>query len=313
MDLTVIIPVIRSFYKLFKYRYKYSKIDYFNYEELVKMPDLRLPAPYMFNISYGLYRPIKKIYSGKVNLFHDYIEHGLFYSETATLLVNILKEKAINRIFTFSDRRKGQIERILQKEGKSIEVVAMGSIISAANNFYPPRKLSIIKKRIGRTLLVIPMHSWTGVNNKFSSDVFIDEVERIKFNFDTVLVCLYYMDIRQGKHKYYLEKGYTVVCNGDRFDPNFISRHRDLIELADVTMSNGIGTHIGYSIALNRPHYYFKQEMITELSEHVRQDEEVEQTYRVEFEKKVVSLFGEFKYEISEDQKSFIELYWGMS
>lgn len=311
MNPSVIIPVVKSFYLLLKYRLKFSKVDYFNYEELVRMPDLRLPTPFFFNISYGLYRSVEKLYYGKVDLFHDYIEHGLFYSETATLLKHILKEKKIKRVFTFSNRRKEQIERILRKEGYRIEVVAIGPMIPAANNFYPHNKLLEIKKKLGETLLVIPMHSWSGVNNNFSSDVFIEEVERIKHNFNTVLVCLYYMDIRKGKHQYYIDKGYTVVCNGDRLDPNFISRHKDLIELADMTMSNGIGTHIGYSIALNKPHYYYKQEMVTELSATVKVDEEVEQAYRIELEKQIVSLFGTFDYQISEEQKNFVRLYWG--
>jgi hypothetical protein len=154
------------------------------------------------------------------------------------------------------------------------------------------------------------MHSWTGVDNEFDKDELVQEIERLKPQFETIMVCLYYMDIQKGKHKPFKEKGYTIVCNGSRFDMNFISRHRDIIELADVTMSNGIGTHIGYSIALNRPHYYFKQNM-EQTIDPSRPSEIPEQEFRIEFEKDFVKTFGKFTYEITEEQKQFVRYYWG--
>lgn len=311
MKIKTIYSVFKGYFTYLYYRHKFAKIDYFDYKKLITMPDIILPSPYLFNLSYGLFLPIKKIYKGKVDMFHDYIEHGLFYSETATLLEYILDRKPINRIFTFSERRKKQLQNILAKRKLKLDVQAMGPIIPYADNFHSPTELVNIKTRLGRTLLVIPMHSWTGVNNEFKHDEFVEEIERIKSDFDSVLVCLYYMDIRKGKQAYYENKGYTVVTNGDRLDPCFISRHKDLIQLADLTMSNGIGTHIGYSISLGKPHYYFKQEMRVELEKNVKKDEEQEQLYRVELEKKIVKLFGNYSCEITQDQKDFVTKYWG--
>lgn len=57
------------------------------------------------------------------------------------------------------------------------------------------------------------------------------------------------------------DKGYTIVCPGNRFDPRFLSYQRDMIELSGMTMSNDLGTHIGYIVALNGPHYMFKQKV----------------------------------------------------
>ena len=312
MQIKVVFNVLKGFltYQLNKWRF--SKVDYFNYEKLISYPEFILPSPLFFNISYGLFRAINKSYKGKVDMVHDYVEHGLFYSESATLLMNILHRKPIRKVFTFSDRRKKQIENVLSKSGyNGIEVIAIGPMINNAPNFYNRVKLDAIKKTLGKTLLVIPMHSWYGVNNNFAHDSFIEEIERIKIDFDTVLVCLYYLDIRKGKEQFYKDMGYTIVCNGNRCDPSFISRHRDLIELADLTMSNGIGTHIGYSIALNRPHYYYKQDMEVELAPQVKDDERIEQEYRSQFEKEVVELFGQYSLNITEEQKTFVRYYWG--
>lgn len=311
--LKIILNVIRGFVILEIYKLYMSNVDYFKYKKLSTFPHIILPSPYFFNISYGLYRAVKVCYNGKVSMFKDYIEHGLFYSESAALLLIILKSKPIRRVFTFSNRRKRQIENVLIKNGYyNIDVVAVGPMINRIPNFYSEQKLADIKRKLGRTLLVYPMHSWNTVSNEFSHDSFIDEIFRIKKDFDTVLVCLYYMDIRKGKHKYYEEKGFTVVCNGDRCDPHFMSRQRDLIELADMTMSNGIGTHIGYSIVLGRPHYYFKQEMQVLIAKEYSDSEKIEQEYRLIFEKEVVDLFGEYSQQISKEQKEFVNYHWGL-
>ena len=293
------------------YNMKLSKIDYFNYEELIKMPELQIPAPFGVNLNYGLFRPIKKIHKGHVNMVTDYIEHGLFYSESASLLEYLIQRKRIGQVFTFSERRKKQIEIVLKKHNRDIPVFAMGPIIPYADNFYSPKKLKMIKEKLGKTLLVIPMHSWKGVNNSFDGDEFMGEVERLKPEFDTVLVCLYYLDIRKGKHIPYLKKGYKIVCNGDRLDSHFICRLRDIIELSDVTMSNGIGTHVGYSISLKRPHYFYFQKMDVAVDEDVKKGEEVEQAYRVDFEKQLNEKFGFYTHVITEEQKQFVRTYWG--
>lgn len=293
------------------YRYKYSKIDYFKYEELVKMPDFdTIPTPYQDNISYGMYRPVKALYKGNVDIYNDYIEHGLCYAEAAPNLLRILGERKVGKIFTFSNRRKKQLEKLMNRAGYTNEVIPLGPIILGARNFYSKSELKNIKRKLGKTLLVFPMHSWPGVKNEFDEDELVMEIERLKPLFDTVLVCLYYMDIRNEKHKPFLDKGYTIVCNGSRFDYNFISRHRDIIELSDVTMSNGIGTHIGYSIALNRPHYYFKQNMHQKIEE-AYSAESLEQEFRVGFEQEFVKMFGSFSFSITDSQIDFVRLYWG--
>ena len=67
-------------------------------------------------------------------------------------------------------------------------------------------------------------------------------------DYDTVLISMIGYDIQQGFDKKYRNKGYRIVSSGTRNDPYFLNRQRDLMELADMTISNNIGTHIGYSI-----------------------------------------------------------------
>ena len=74
-----------------------------------------------------------------------------------------------------------------------------------------------------------------------------------------MLVCLYYRDILNGNYAQYEEAGFTVVTAGYREDCLFLSRLRSLISISDLTMSNSVGTHVGYCVYMGKPHYVYDQ------------------------------------------------------
>ena len=52
-----------------------------------------------------------------------------------------------------------------------------------------------------------------------------------------------------------------VVTAGYIMDPLFLSRLKSIIQLSDLTMSNNVGTHLGYCIYLNKPHWIVRQKI----------------------------------------------------
>ena len=44
-----------------------------------------------------------------------------------------------------------------------------------------------------------------------------------------------------------------------REDCLFLSRLRSLISISDLTMSNSVGTHVGYCVYMGKPHYVYGQ------------------------------------------------------
>ena len=73
-------------------------------------------------------------------------------------------------------------------------------------------------------------------------------------NIKTVLICLYWKDIKMGIHKNYEKAGFKIVCSGYRDDIFFLARLRSLIEISDLTASNSVGTHVPYCLTLEKPH-----------------------------------------------------------
>ena len=113
-------------------------------------------------------------------------------------------------------------------------------------------------------------------------------------------------------HPEYVEKykseGFVVVSNGHRSDPQFLSRQKDLIELSDMMMTNGLGTHIGYSICMNKPVYFYKQKIQLKADDGKSiSDSNILNETEAEF----VSIFDKFAFEITEEQKSLVKYYWG--
>ena len=93
-------------------------------------------------------------------------------------------------------------------------------------------------------------------NDKLFLDVYADNLDRRKYSF------IYYKDILNNIYpKYFEDAGFKIVTAGNLYDINFLSRLKLIIQLADFTASTSIGTHTGYCVYLNKPHFLIKQKI----------------------------------------------------
>ena len=165
--------------------------------------------------------------------------------------------------------------------------------------------------------MVFPTHSVDRVETEFDYDEFINEIKMFKekYNFKTVLVSLYYRDIKLGKNKIYEDNGFIVVSNGLKEDNDFLLRQKTFIKLSDYTISNSVGTHIGYSVALGIPHTIIKQKM--EYKSDSKFDvKDVPNLYlesSILQKKEVEECFLTYSDEISKEQLQVCDKYWGLS
>jgi hypothetical protein len=292
--------------------FRYRKVDYFQYKTLAKNP-MRIPhIPILrVNLWYGNYFAVKKL-SNEISLFKDILEHGVnFFDRVELFDSHYIDRNKYRNVYTFSKNR----EDILQSYQNDCNVVSVGPYILGANFFHSMEKRNIIKKKYGKILLVFPVHSTKRIQTQYNREHFIDEIFRIRHNFQSVFICLYFSDIVNKKYTDFLNSGFTIVTAGTREDIKFLSRLKDLIYLSDMTMSNNIGTHIGYSICMNRPHYLFYQSVNYNFSDKVRQktkesiSEEIMEKERLFSE--FLQVFGSFSWDISMEQISICRKYWG--
>lgn len=182
------------------------------------------------------------------------IEHGMYDGRPKYVFPPDIIHYA--PIVTMGILRKEYLETEWEKK-----VYAIGPYIAYAKNFYSIERINAEKAKNGKTLLVFPSHSTDIEKSSYEMDEFIEEIERIKKKekFNTIIVCIYWIDAQNFGWKKYLKKGYKVVCAGQGNDYKFLSRLRTIIELSDAMMMNEIGTQLGYGIYLGKPCYFYNQ------------------------------------------------------
>lgn len=128
------------------------------------------------------------------------------------------------------------------------DVCAIGAPFFYAKPLLKEEQFKAEKNRLGKNLLAFPMHSQSHVDTNYDPLKFLNILCEERKRFDTVRVCMYWKDIQRGSHKVFEDAGFECVCNGHLYDTNFLRRQKSLFELADAKISNGVGSHIGYSI-----------------------------------------------------------------
>lgn len=282
---------------------KRSLWDYFEYEKLSTPFDIFCYKTYMPNKFYGIDVAVRNKINKKLpsNLI---IEHGVYFSNI--LNPGELKFFANPVIYTMGKQR----EVFLKKNGFA-NVFSIGPYINYVENFKAKNDLKKLKCEMGRVLLVFPSHSIEGVDSVFDEQQFLKEINIRSSCFERTLICMYWKDILDNRHLIYKSSGYTIVTAGYRNDPYFLSRLKDLIELSDMTMSNALGTHIGYSVALGKPHYLFKQKN-SYCGKNLYIENKNKDLKVLEDRKQVFyDLFGVYEERITKEQIDVVKYYWG--
>lgn len=231
--------------------YDTSNIKLENTEELIKERNFNQHNP--FNINYSSFYGIEYSLKEYLGLTKDYeikafFEHGVSF--TSALEAGFRVHESLPTI-TCSEFRKN----IILSE-KNNGAYSIGPYIAYAKSLLNKSELKEEKNNLGKNILVFPLHSTKKTQNKYDLDKFSNEILNFSEDFDSVTVCLYWKDIERGYGKYYKDLNFNVVTAGYMTDPLFLKRLRSIIELSDVTISNGVGSHTGYCIYLKKPHIY---------------------------------------------------------
>ena len=274
--------------------------------ELLYTPEERV----IDNNLYG-YAHYLKEFAGIQSDLKAYMEHGLF-------LGRIVHQDQYHwhfpKVITMSEGRR----EILREKLPQKESIAVGPYIHYAPSLYDKAEMKKLKSELGKTLLVYPFHSMKNVKAGFNDQDLIQEIKRVAKDFDSVLISLYYLDaLDSEKRSAYQAEGFKLVTAGHKFDRHFVARQRSHIELADLTMSNGMGTQTGFCIYLNKPHYIYHQDIEQKAisaseSKRFKESSGGDEKELVAFQRDYFArLFSELRGDISKEQYEASAKFWG--
>ena len=282
---------------------KRQNLSVFDYKELAQ-PIPFYPIEKLKDSNYYGHALALKKYA-EIDKIESALEHGIYLGNRITVAEGY---KTTKSVIAMSGNR---VEAFKQHNMKK-PIVAIGPYIHYAEPLLPDGVFADLKSKLGKVLLVMPVHAGTKVKISYNKKVFFDYINDIRKDFDTVLVCMYFREILNEPQLAldYEKLGFKIVCAGHWYDFNFIRRLKSIIMLSDYVISNSHGTNTGYCTFLGKPQTIVVDKSLTKnldlYSDEVRrirdlQVEEIENSF---------SLYSKL---ITDEQKRVVDKYWGTS
>ena len=304
---------LNSFYRfIFRFIYKKNKNSHVALKN-VHFSDLNAlqlcqnyyPSEYYRdNLYYGISSVLKN-YSGYDGAINAYIEHGVFFG---SFLGPDERHIFSKKILCMGNRRERQLKNLVGKEP-----IAIGPYIHYADYFSSKAETLSHKQKLGRTLLLFPSHSTKEILVDYNVDIFLEKCASKFSEYDSIMVCLYWSDLKRFSHLYE-KKGLKVVSAGNLNDPNFLPRLKTIIGISDYVVTDTVGTHVGYCFHLNKEVWILPGEIILrELREPYKSFQAIDYHEKVLAElSEIKSVFETPQAHFSKDQKSLVEEFWGI-
>lgn len=154
-------------------------------------------------------------------------------------------------------------KKYIHRNYKDALYFTVGPYFNYAPSFYNGEKLSQHKKKIGKNLTVFPIHSILNTTVDYSSNEFVDIVLKEAKNFKSLTVCTHFNDFNSETVKLFRANGAKIVTAGFAYDSSFIKRLKTIMLLSDAVITNGLGTHVGHALSVNRPVKMISQKIKT--------------------------------------------------
>jgi tetratricopeptide (TPR) repeat protein len=230
------------------------------------------------------------------------IEHGLYLTRAGW---DYDLRCFLPGLITLSSFRHPFLSHLTKKN-----LFSIGPIIHYAENYMGPDIISAEKKRLGKNLLVFPAHSTHWVDVDFDIHGFCQIIDEFGKDFDSIRVCLYWKDLLRGLAVEYEKRGFECVTAGHIYDPSFLSRLKSIIETSTHTLSNKIGTVLGYCIFFKKPHFLIESQLNKKSSKKKMLEECTDLDNNID-SKKIRDAFSEINEEVTLNQIHIANRYWG--
>jgi len=211
--------------------------------------------------------------------------------------------------FVFSSHRFPFLRQLTNKA-----LFAIGPSIHYAQPIFSDQEIKEIKRAMGKTLLVFLPHSAKSLLVQYDKKEILSYLKSIEKDFDNILVCVGWRDVLLDCEKPFISEGYTCVTAGHINDRNFLPRLKTLILISTHTMSFGFGTHVGFCVHLNRPHWIVHLKTTLEGPEGIQKTSTYKGTpLGYGYSEHFLKFFKEPLDDITKEQQKAVDFLWGIS
>ena len=243
-----------------------------------------------------------KNYCGYKEPIYAYIEHGVYFGDNASK-VGWAPEWDLGNIITFGDSRYNLLKNLypdynILRVGPRLHYASLDKV------YYEDLKAKLDSS--GKTMALYPLHSIHDDQHSFNTKTFLNGAFELgrSLGVKNYLLSLHPTDFEHGADSIYKDENVVLVTGGPA-NEGFLPRLRAIMELADITYSNALGTHIGYSIYLGTPH-------VLDLKSNPPKDDRITR-YREEQAQFAKVFSGQDSLNITSEQRELCDYYWGFS
>lgn len=241
------------------------------------------------------------------------IEHGLYFGGCRVVVGDKINY-CFKKIITFSQYRLDYIKESFPR----CKAMAIGPLVAYVPTDEEYKKELIDAAKGNKKILtVFPSHSIEGIKACYDGEELVNQAIALakKHQIDNIYFCLVHHDIDNGYGNFYKSKGFKIVSAG--FDSlSFLPRLRAILESSTLTLSNGLGTNLGYSVFLGTQQVLLPQMVSYQGDESIIDGENKTREDRI-FEAEIQEFAKAFgpdeDLQITKEQYDFCDYYFGFS
>ena len=213
-----------------------EQIDYFKAVKQQKIPH--------YTSFYGMKFLFKDLLGFSVPSILDiHLEHGIIVDQAKP--DQYLANTKAALIFVDNVVRKAMVPR-------KKNVFVLGSLFMRYRRrhkfTYNPRSTGTI---------VFPTHSSHHLNLEMDWKGYAQQLRNLPLDFHPVTVCMYWLDVIKGDHKYFEDVGLNVISNGHMFDENYASNFYSNLVKFKYASGNEPGSFLFYAVEMGMPFFLY--------------------------------------------------------
>ena len=215
-------------------------------ESLCADRPLRTREAFTPNAYYGIDRILKE-YAGlpRACSLKVVVPHGVVLDEN--FVWEAEKKALVPGVFCYPPYRE---PAYWAQTGKKV-------FLSAAPFLYLVEMLQDQPQPARQGTIFFPQHSTHHVTAETDFEGLAEELAQLGSEYQPVTVCIYWRSFNLGHHLPFEKRGMRIVSAGHMYDPAFLYRFYHLCSLHRYASSNGLGSHMFYSLKSGCSYFHF--------------------------------------------------------